>query len=271
MTNDSPAFAPVHDLKKSRILLCNDDGITAHGLVVLERVARQLTEDVWVVAPTLERSGAGHSLTLHEPLRPVKIAERRYSVSGTPTDCVMVAINHIMKNHPPDLILSGINLGGNLGEDVHYSGTVAAAMEGVLLGVPAIALSQIFSDDEKVPWATAERHAPEIIRRICAVGWDKNVLININFPDRAPDDVKGIMPTHQGKHKLGDDLVLREDPRGRPYLWIGTRRISDRSAVGTDLKIVDEGYISVTPLNVDLTHAPTVETLMQLFPAAPMK
>ena len=260
------SFPPFHDFTKLRILLSNDDGIAAHGLAVLERIARRLTDDVWVVAPTVERSGAGHSLTIHDPLRPVKISDRRYSVSGTPTDCVMVAINHIMKDNPPDLVLAGVNHGGNLGEDVHYSGTVAAAMEGVLLGVPSIALSQVWSDIANVPWQTAEHFAPDVIRKVCAVGWGKNVLINVNFPDRAPDDVRGVCPATQGKHKLGDDLVLRHDPRGRPYLWIGTRRISDLSVAGSDLKAVDDGFVSVTPLNVDLTHTPTLAALGGVFP-----
>ena len=260
------SFPPFRDLKQLRILLSNDDGIDAEGLEVLERVARQLTDDVWVVAPTVERSGAGHSLTLHDPLRPIQISERRFAVSGTPTDCVMVAINHIMRDVPPDLVLSGINHGGNLGEDVHYSGTVAAAMEGVLLGVRSIALSQVWSDAAAVHWRTAEHFAPEVIRKVCAVGWGKNVLINVNFPDRAVGDVNGVCPAAQGKHKLGDDLVLRHDPRGRPYLWIGNRRESDTSRVGTDLKAVDDGFIAVTPLNVDLTHAPTLAALGQVFP-----
>jgi 5'-nucleotidase len=171
-----------------------------------------------------------------------------------------------MKDHPPDLILSGVNLGGNLGEDVHYSGTVAVAMEGILLGIRSIALSQAFSKADAVPWTTAENHAPDIIRKVCAAGWGTNALINVNFPDCAPDKVAGILPARQGKHKLGDDLVLRHDPRGRPYLWIGTKRISDRSAAGTDLKAVDDGYISVTPLDVDLTDLPTMEALRKVFP-----
>ncbi len=261
-------FPPFLDFTKLRILLSNDDGIHAEGLKVLERVARRLSDDVWVVAPTVERSGAGHSLTIHEPLRPLKISERRYAVSGTPTDCVMVAINHIMRASPPDLVLSGINHGGNLGEDVHYSGTVAAAMEGVLLGVPAIALSLVWSDASHIRWETAEHFAPEVIRKVCAVGWGKNVLINVNFPDRAVGDVKGVCPAAQGSHKLGDDLVLRHDPRGRPYLWIGNRRESDTSRIGTDLKAVDDGFVAVTPLNVDLTHTPTLTALGQVFPIA---
>jgi len=260
------AFPPLK--KNPRILLSNDDGIAAHGLEVLERIARQISDDVWIVAPTIERSGAGHSLTIHEPLRPVKIGERRYTVSGTPTDSVMVAINHIMTDSPPDLVLSGVNHGGNLGEDVHYSGTVAAAMEGVLLGVPSVALSQVWNDADNIHWETAEHFGAEVIRKVCAVGWGENVLININFPDRAPGDVKGVAPAAQGKHKVGDDLLLRHDPRGRPYLWIGNRRMSDSSRTGTDLKAVDEGYISVTPLNVDLTHGATLAALDKIFPAS---
>jgi 5'-nucleotidase len=261
------AFPPFRDFSKLRILLSNDDGIAAQGLEVLERVARTLSDDVWVIAPSVERSGAGHSLTIQEPLRPVKISERRYSVSGTPTDCVMVAINHIMKENPPDLVLSGINHGGNLGEDVHYSGTVAAAMEGVLLGFPSIALSQVWDKAEIINWETAEHFAADVIRRVCAVGWGKNVLINVNFPERAVGEVKGVLPTVQGKHKVGDDLLLRHDPRGRPYIWIGNRRMSDVSREGTDLKAVDDSYVSVTPLNVDLTDVPTLKALDQIFPA----
>jgi 5'-nucleotidase len=256
---------PLADLARCRILLSNDDGIGAHGLAVLERIARALSDDVWVVAPVTEQSGTGHSLTLHAPLRPVQVGDRRYTVSGTPTDCVMVAINHIMRDHPPDLVLSGINMGANLGEDVHYSGTVAAALEGALLGVPAVALSQVFADAGAIPWQTPERFAPDLIRRICTAGWPTNVVINVNFPDRPPEQVAGTMAAQQGKHKIGDDLIMRADPRGRPYLWIGPRRKADASAAGTDLKAVDDGYIAVTPLNVDLTHDPTMGVLRDLF------
>ena len=264
--SEANSFSPITDFAGCRILLSNDDGVYARGLGVLERIARTLTDDVWIVAPAFERSGAGHSLTIHDPLRPVQLAEKRYSVSGTPTDCVMVAVNHILKEHKPDLILSGVNFGGNLGEDVHYSGTVAAAMEGVLLGIRSIALSQEWEDIDNIQWNTTEKFAPQIIRDLCSASWNKNVLVNINFPDRTPDDVNGIAVTYQGKHKLGDDLVLRQDPRGRPYLWIGAKRSGDRTAVGTDLKAIDDGYISITPLNVDLTDLPTMKTLSQVFP-----
>jgi 5'-nucleotidase len=248
------------DLSTCRILLSNDDGIAAEGLAVLEKIARALSDDVWVVAPAIEQSGAGHSLTLHHPLRPVKLGPQRYTVSGTPTDCVMVAVNHLLKDHPPDLVLSGINMGANLGEDVHYSGTVAAALEATLLGVPAIAISQVI-DEMPIDWATAQHFVPGIIRRVCATGWPATVMININLPDRAPGEVKDVVATAQGKYKLGDELIQREDPRGRPYIWIGARRTADANVEGTDLKAIDEGRIAVTPLNVDLTHAPTLAAL----------
>jgi 5'-nucleotidase len=264
MTAAFPAFT---DFSKLRILISNDDGIHARGLEVLERIARTLSDDVWVVAPSVERSGAGHSLTIHEPLRPRQISEKRFAISGTPTDCVMVAINHLMKDNPPDLVLSGINHGPNLGEDVHYSGTVAAAMEGVLLGVPSIALSSMLHKPGVMLWETAERFAPEIIRKACSVGWGRNVLINVNFPGVKTEDVKGVTLATQGKHKLGDDMVLREDPRGLPYLWISTKRLSDSTLDGTDLKAIEDGYIAVTPLSVDLTHGPSMQSLSRVFPA----
>ena len=261
----SSSLGPLTDLAGCRILISNDDGIHAHGLKVLERIALSLSNDVWVMAPAIERSGAGHSLTIHEPLRPVKLGERRYSLSGTPTDCVMVAINHIMKDHPPDIVLSGINHGSNLGEDVHYSGTIAAAMEGTLLGVRAFALSQSFSELAKAPWETAEHFAPGLIRDVCALPWAKDVLISVNFPDCAIGDVRGVKPSRQGRHKMGEDFELRHDPRGRPYLWIGQQRYADRGAEG-DLKAVDDGYIAVTPLNVDLTHQATLDALAKKYP-----
>jgi 5'-nucleotidase len=260
--------APLSDLKGKRILLSNDDGMSAHGLVVLEKIARTLSDDIWIVAPAAEQSGAGHSLTLHHPLRPVKLADRRYTINGTPTDCVLVAINHLMKDHPPDLVLSGVNMGVNLGEDVHYSGTVAAAMEGALLGYRAIAMSQDFDDAENVPWTAALRFAPDIIRNACAVGWSKQVLINVNFPNRDPDAIKGVKVTRQGKHKIGDELMHRHDPRGKPYIWISGRRLANENIDGTDLKAVADSYVSVTPLNVDLTHDETMQALDRAFAAS---
>ncbi|MCC6915485.1 MAG: 5'/3'-nucleotidase SurE [Rhodospirillaceae bacterium] len=257
-------FAPLPDLAKCRILLCNDDGIAAQGLSLLESIARSLSDDVWVVAPTLEQSGAGQSLTIHHPLRPIKIGEKRYSVTGTPTDTVMVALHHLMKDTPPDLILSGVNHGSNLGEDVHYSGTVAGALEGVLLGVRSIALSQVFVDRADISWAAAEWFAPDLIAKICRAACPKDVLVNVNFPARRPEDVFGVKVTAQGKNKVGDNLILREDPRGRPYLWIGARLEAESFADDSDFKAVDDGFISVTPLNVDLTDRSAMDILRKV-------
>ncbi len=255
-------FTPVEDLSSCRILLSNDDGIDAPGLKVLEEIAHSLSNDVWVVAPAHEQSGAGHSLTLHKPLRPTQLGEKRYMIDGTPTDCVMVAVQHIIEGSPPDLVLSGINMGENLGEDVHYSGTIAAALEATLQGVPAIALSQAMNG--KAAWETVEKYATDLIRSVCKASWNKDTLININFPECPTGKVKGIKLARQGKHKIGDDLVLREDPRGRPYMWIGAPRISDTQTEGTDLHVVADGYISVTPLRVDLTDHETLTALAQV-------
>lgn len=254
-------YNPITDLSKARILISNDDGVDAHGLRLLEKIARTLSKDVWVAAPESEQSGAGHSLTLHRPLRIRQVARRRFAIDGTPTDCVLLAINKILKDHKPDLVLSGINRGANLGEDVHYSGTVAAAMEGTLLGVPSIALSQLFKSPQPVRWGTVEHYAADVIRRIAASEWPQHVLMNVNFPDVPPAEVEGIEVVRQGKRKIGDQLDERIDPRGRPYIWIGGQRNEDRNAHGTDLEAIYRGVVTVTPLCVDLTDLRTMEAL----------
>ncbi len=248
-----------------RILICNDDGIDAKGLYLLEKIARTFSDDVWVVAPETEQSGASHSLTLHRPLRLRKRDKRHYTIDGTPTDCVLLAINRLLRDQKPDLVLAGINKGGNLGEDVHYSGTVAAAMEGTLLGVRAMALSQVFTPHRPVRWDTAELFVPGLLRTVMGRQWDQNVLLNINFPDVDPESVRGVAVVHQGKRKLGDHLEERVDPRGRPYIWISGQRQEDRQRPGTDLEAIYRGAITVTPLVVDLTHVPTMEALRKAF------
>jgi 5'-nucleotidase len=255
-------FKPIDDLSGCRILISNDDGINAPGLQVLEKIARTLSDDIWVVAPAHEQSGAGHSLTLHHPLRPTQLGEKRFMVDGTPTDCVLVAGQHLMPDRAPDLVLSGINMGANLGEDVHYSGTVAAALEATLQDIPAIAFSQLMSGSPR--WDTAEHFTADLIRSVCRSGWGRNTLININFPDLPVDEIKGVRLARQGKHKLGDDLVVREDPRGKPYIWIGAPRISDTRDEGTDLNVTAAGYVSITPLCVDLTDHDALSSLKQL-------
>jgi 5'-nucleotidase len=257
---------PPIDLKKARILVTNDDGVYAPGIAVLQRVARTLTRDVWVVAPETEQSGAGHSLTLRRPLRLRRLSSRRFCVDGTPTDCVLLAVNHLFKERPPDLVLSGINRGGNLGEDVTYSGTIAAAMEATLLGVPAIALSQNIDAGASCKWSTAESHAAKLIRRLTAAGWPTDVLININFPDLDHDLVKGVAVVREGRRKIGDHLIEGKDPRGRTYYWIGDMRVDDRSRRGTDLAAMAAGIIAVTPIHMDMTHRPTMTALERAFP-----
>ena len=177
-----------------RILVTNDDGIHAPGLAVAEKIARALTDDVWVVAPETEQSGASHSLTLTMPLRLREIEQRRFAVTGTPTDCVMMACAHVMKDAPPTLILSGVNRGSNIADDVTYSGTIAGAMEGCALGIPSIAMSQSYGFDRRaeIHWACGEAHGPPLIRKLVEIGWPEDVLMNINFPDCAPGEVKGI-------------------------------------------------------------------------------
>jgi 5'-nucleotidase len=253
------------DLAKARILVTNDDGIHAPGIKVLETIARMLSKDVWVVAPESEQSAASHSLTLRRPLRVRRLAARRFAVDGTPTDCVLLAINHILKARKPTLCLSGVNRGGNLGEDVTYSGTVAAAMEATLLGVPAVALSQVYADRDNINWDTARRHAPDVIHKLTRVKWPKSVLVNVNFPDCQADSVKGSEVVGQGRHKIGDQLVETTDPRGEPYYWIGAMRLEDPTRRGTDIASIKEDKISVTPLFMDLTHRPSLRKMARVF------
>ena len=251
------------DLRNSRILISNDDGIHAPGLRVLRDVAEALCDEVWVVAPEAEQSGAGHSLTLRRPLRIHHHDERVFSVDGTPTDCVLLASNEIMAGSPPDLVLSGINRHGNLGEDVTYSGTVAAAMEATILGYPAIALSQVFSngEDNEVYWTTAASHAGPLIARLVAVGWPDNSLINVNFPAVASDQVSGTEITMQGRRKIGDKIHRGEDPSGRAYYWIGAIKTDDALVPGTDFAAVAAGHISVTPIDLEMTDLPSMDRL----------
>jgi 5'-nucleotidase len=248
-------------LADARILLSNDDGIAAPGLKVLEKVARQLSKDIWICAPELEQSGAGHSLTLRRPLRIRQLGRRRYAVDGTPTDAVLLGINQVMRDNKPTLVLSGVNRGANLGEDVTYSGTIAAAMEATLLGVPAIALSLEVKQGKPVRWDAVEAHAPRVIRQLAKIGWPDSVLMNVNFPDRAPDQVGPVRIARQGRRKIGDELGERLDMRGEHYYWIGPMRSEEPTRKGTDLAAINEGFIAVTPLHLDLTHAGTAKHL----------
>lgn len=248
-----------------RILLTNDDGIHAEGLASLERVARTLSDDVWVVAPASEQSAVAHSLTVRRPLRIIEHGPRRFAVDGTPTDSVMLGVRRILKNKKPDLLLSGVNRGSNMGDDVTYSGTVAAAMEGTILGVPSIALSQQMTSDQPIRWKTAEHWAAGIIRKVTAAGWPDNVLINVNFPDCDVDQVTGITVGRQGKRRFSDELTERVDPRGQFYYWIGGQREEDPGDPGTDLNAIAGYKVAVTPLCVDFTSHETLDRLASVF------
>jgi len=252
----------------ARILVSNDDGIDAPGIKLLEAIARRLSPDVWVVAPEMEQSGAGHSLTTRRPLRLIEVAPQRYLVDGTPTDCVLLALKGLLRGRPPSLVLSGINGGGNVAEDITYSGTVAAAMEATLFGLPAIALSQEYRERGSITWAAAERHAAEVVRRIwdAAQPWPGDTFFNVNFPAvPAAEDVRGFAITYQGKRALGDNLSRGVDPRGQPYYWIGPAKPMGGATVGSDLAALAENRVSITPVHLNLTHVAVAEAMRQAF------
>ena len=248
-----------------RILITNDDGIHATGIRILEEIARSISDDIMVVAPAEEQSGTGHSLTLTRPVRLRKLGDRRYSVSGTPTDSVMMALAHLMKDAKPDLILSGVNRGANLGEDVTYSGTVSAAMEGALAGIRSIALSQVYAREgmgDHVPFETAAAWGPRVLAPLLDAPLAPRTLININFPALGPDAVKGVRVVRQGLRDYGRArLVEGVDPRGYPYFWFNFGQMPHTPAHDTDLEAVVDGYVTVTPLHLDMTHDATLGML----------
>ncbi len=246
-----------------RILLTNDDGIHAPGLAVLETIARTLSDDIWIVAPAEEQSGADHSLTLSRPVRVRKHDERRFSVSGTPTDAVMMALGVVMGDARPDLILSGVNRGANLAEDVTYSGTVSAAMEGTLAGIRSFALSQVYAREgmgDTVPFATAATWGPRILALLLALEMPDRTLVNINFPAA---EARGVKVVTQGFHDYGRALIVKgTDPRGYPYYWFGLGATPHHTpGHATDLEAVADGYVAVTPLHLDLTHYESMDRL----------
>ena len=241
-----------------RILLTNDDGIHAEGLQVLERIARTLSDDVWVVAPEADQSGFAHSLSLSEPLRMRKVDDRHFALRGTPTDCVIMGVRKVMDS-PPDLILSGVNNGANMADDVTYSGTIAGAMEGTLLGIRSIALSQAYdytNDMRYVPWDTVETLGPDLLKRLVELEIPKGVFLNVNFPKLPADQVKGVRVTSQGRLTHGLWIDERKDGRGFPYYWLRFGRTEVELREGSDQAALRDGFVSVTPLHLDLTaHA----------------
>jgi 5'-nucleotidase len=243
------------------ILVSNDDGIHSHGLAALVDAVAALGEVV-VVAPDREQSAVSHSLTLHRPLRVNEIAPARFAVDGTPTDCVNLAINGILGRRPA-LVVSGINLGANLGDDVTYSGTVSAAMEGTLLGVPSIAVSLV--GREHFDFGAAAAVTARLVARVLERGLPADTLLNVNVPP-AGDGIppKGMAITRMGRRRYGDAIVEKLDPRGRKYYWIGGEELQFIEEEGTDFHAIRRGLVSVTPIHLDLTNYRSFEALRAL-------
>lgn len=249
-----------------KILLTNDDGINARGLQSLEKIARQFSEDVWTVAPETDQSGLAHSLTLSHPLRLRKVEDKKFALSGTPTDCVIMGVRELM-NGTPDLVLSGVNSGQNIADDVTYSGTVAGAIEGTLLGVKSIALSQAYNFEDgvrHVKWETCESLAPEVIEKLYSVDFPEKTFLNVNFPNCLPEEVEGTEITNQGAFTHGLFMEKRYDGRGFPYYWLKFGRDVPDQRSGSDIIALRNNRISVTPLKLDLTDMTFKEELNKL-------
>jgi len=251
-----------------RILITNDDGIHADGLDACLAIARTLSDDVWVVAPEFDQSAVSHALSLNDPLRLRQVDERRFAVKGTPTDCVIMGARHILNGKGPDLVLSGVNRGRNAGEDVIYSGTVAGALEGTILGIPSIALSQAYKSRSRQPphWRTAIHYGPDIVRRVLAAGIPRDTLVNVNFPDCPPEEVKGIAVVAQGRNVMERlHIDARQDGRGNDYYWIAyVRQRAAPPPDGTDVSALADNRIAVTPLRLDMTDSAFMARLAQM-------
>jgi 5'-nucleotidase len=249
-----------------RILLTNDDGIYAEGLAVLERIARTLSDDVWIVAPETDQSGLAHSLTLSEPLRLRKVSDKHFALRGTPTDCVIMGVKEVLDGKKPDLVLSGVNNGANMADDVTYSGTIAGAIEGTLQGIKSFAISQAanYLDGERqVPWEIVENYAPDLLKKLIDVEMPDWTFMNLNFPNCRPEEVQGIAVTAQGKLDFGINIEKRSDGRGYPYYWLKFDARKGDFREGTDIHALRERKISVTPLKLDLTDYGLLDRIQQ--------
>jgi 5'-nucleotidase len=250
-----------------RILLTNDDGIDAPGLEVLERIAGELAREIWVVAPEHDQSGVSHAVSLHHPIRLSKRGVRRFGLTGTPGDCAVMGVCHLMAAAPPQLLLSGVNRGANLGLETVFSGTVGGAMTGMLLGVPSIALSQVWTDREHVRWKTAAELGAGVVRQLLAVGWDAATCLNVNFPDLPAPEVGPLTLARQGPGLIqGMEVETRIDPRGLTYHWVSFRRGPREQGGESDVDAVRAGHIAVTPLRYDRTDEEAYEVLARALP-----
>ena len=252
-----------------RVLLTNDDGVDAPGLKVMEHIARELAREVWIVAPDHDQSGMSHAVSLHHPLRVLKLGERRFGVSGTPGDCAIMGVCHLMGGARPDLILSGVNRGANLGMETVFSGTVGGAMTGMMLGIPSVALSQVYNSRSgaPVPWEVSRTLGARVVRQLLDIGWPESTCLNINFPDRTLDEVGKVTLCRQGLGLIaGMHVETRVDPRKVEYHWIGFRREAREQGPDSDTDAVAAGAIAVTPVRYDRTDEPAFEELAKHLP-----
>jgi 5'-nucleotidase len=246
-----------NDIK--RVLVTNDDGIDAPGLVSAVKIAKQFCDDVWVFAPAEEKSGASHSISLAHPMRLIERGEKEFALTGSPADCVMVATRSMLTDQLPDLVISGVNFGQNIAEDVTYSGTVAGAKEGTVMGIRSVALSQALSfggpEVAEPNFKISEKYAAQVIEKSLALDWPAGMLMNINFPDIALSDACDVRVTAQGRRdKMILQLEERRDPRNKPYYWYDFTRQISTPTPGTDLEAIMQGDISITPLQMNHTH-----------------
>ncbi len=235
-----------------RILVTNDDGYQSVGIQVLTDIAKQLSDDVWVCAPLTQQSGMSHSISLPRPLRLTQTGERTYAVDGTPSDAVIMAVNEVLADKRPELVLSGINYGKNVGMDVTYSGTIGAAMEATMFGISAIAFSQDIGWQKEADFRGAEQHALGLVKQLLALAWPAQTLMNLNFPSCEPAEIKGVRVAAHAEAKLKDLLLKREDRWGKPYYWIA-EEIRHPDQIADDVRALFDGYMTVTPLQIDLT------------------
>jgi 5'-nucleotidase len=239
----------------SRILLVNDDGIDAEGLKVSHEIASRFADEVWTVAPQADQSGMSHALSLQLPVRVIPHGERRFGVIGTPSDCIVMAVRLIMKGRPPELVLSGVNRGANLADDIAYSGTVSGAMTAQLCGIPALALSQAFRRNAETPWDTARQWGARLLDRLLAAPLPPDLCLNVNFPAIQPDEVTGLRATRQGRRSIrAINIDARDDLRGKPYYWLNFDRAGGQQDHDSDIQALREKAVSVTPLRADRTN-----------------
>ena len=260
-------------LADHRILLVNDDGIDAPGMRVLEGVARQIAREVFVVAPEVNRSGASHSLSIGTPVRVRKVDRYHYAVTGTPAECVMLALQELLADERPTVCLAGINRGPNLADDTAYSGTIAAARESTQFGVPAVAMSQVFvpgeknfglGEDRQIHWETSERWAPPVLKRLLANPWEDSEFMNLNFPGVPPDQVRGLRITRQGRRPPGCYVLEQDkDADGEPCYRMLLAYEDGTPGPDSDIKAIADGYISLSPLSLDLTATESLQTLAE--------